>query len=216
MKTSAETDLELVVKALKEFGLLLETDAKLQSVSGLIAGEPMRGSWWAHPRAHEIFAVLQAVADHKQVLITRLVSGKVTFAHRKLWPDILSIGQARESWQMQGLSPEARMLLKLIDQHDELRSDRLEWPPKFKAVKPGPVVRELEKRLLIHSAEFHTESGAHAKLLETWECWTRRIGFNHRTVEVAEAKRRLGQKLRVLNERCGASAKLPWTKTRET
>ena len=213
MKTPAQTHLELVLQALKQLGVLLETDQKLPSVSGLVAGEAMRGSWWAHLRAREIFAVLQQLADHKQVLITKLISGKVTFVHRRLWPDVVSIGTAREAWQMQALTPAPRMLLKLIDLHGELRSDRLEWPAKFKSEKAGPAVRELEKRLLIHSEEFHTESGAHAKLLESWEHWAKRIGFTHEIVPVAEARRKLETTVRVLNERCGASAKLPWAKT---
>ena len=212
MKTSAPTNFELVLKTLKEFGLLLETDAKLPSVSGLVAGEAVRGSWWTHARSHEIFAVLEAVADHKQVLITKLVSGKVTFVHRKLWPEVLSIGAARESWQTQKLLPAVKMLLDLIDQEGVLRTDILDWPPKFKPVKVGQAVRELEKRLLIHSEEFHTDSGAHAKLIETWDHWTDRIDFKPKPVAPDDAKRRLEKRVQLLNKRFGALAYLPWTR----
>jgi hypothetical protein len=212
VKTSAPTDLELVLKTLKEFGLLLETDTKLPSVSGLVAGEPVRGSWWTHARSHEIFGVLQEVADHKQVLITKLVSGKVTFVHRKLWPDVLSIGTARESWQTQKLLPATQMLLDRIDQEGVLRTDTLDWPPKFKSVKVGQAVRELEKRLLIHSDEFHTDSGTHAKLIETWDHWTNRIDFNPKPVALDDAKRSLEKRVQLLNKRFGASARLPWTR----
>ena len=100
VETSKQTDLELVLKALQEFGLLLETDAKLPSVAGLVAREPLRGSWWAHARSHEIFAVLQQVGDHREVMITRLVSEKVTFVSRSLWPELISIATAREDWQI--------------------------------------------------------------------------------------------------------------------
>ena len=214
MQPSAEPDLELVLQALREFGWLLETDAKLPSVSGLVAGEPLRGSWWAHPRARAIFAVLQQVADHRDVMITRLVSEKLTFVHRALWSDLLSIATAREDWQLRALSPEARMLLKMIDQGEQVRSDSLKWPAKYKSVKPGQAVRELEKRLLIHSEEFHSDSGAHAKLLETWERWSERIRFDRPVVEVSQAKRRLEQSVRNLNGRYGASGKLPWIRAR--
>jgi hypothetical protein len=214
VKTSAQTDIEPVLKALKEFGLLLETDAKLPSVSGLVAREPLCGSWWAHPRSHEIFAVLQELVDHQDVMITKLVSEKVTFVNRKLWPYLLSIATARETWQMRGLSPAARILLKMIDQGEQVRSDRIEWPAKIKSVKPGPAVRELEKKLLIHSEEFHTDSGAHAKLMESWEHWAQRIRFKRHVVEVAVAKQRLEEKLRELNDRFGAGGRLPWIRTR--
>ena len=39
---------------LKEHGLLLQTDVNLANVCALVAGAPLRGSWWAHPRSHEI------------------------------------------------------------------------------------------------------------------------------------------------------------------
>ena len=215
MKTSAQTDLELALQTLKEFGWLLETDAKLPSVTGLVAREPLRGSWWAHPRGQEIFAVLQQVADHRDVIITRLISEKLTLVHRALWSDLLSIATAREGWQLRALSSEARMLLKMIDKSEQVRSDRLDWPAKYKSVKPGQAVLELEKRLLIHSEEFHAESGAHAKRLETWERWSKRVRFDHQIVEVSQAKRRLEQSVRNLNGRYGASGKLPWIRQNE-
>src|SRR5205823_5482417 len=43
-----------------------------------IASEPISGSWWGHPKAHEIFAVLQAVVESGDVLVCRLVEGKVS------------------------------------------------------------------------------------------------------------------------------------------
>ncbi len=207
-------DFELVLKTLRDFGLLLEADANLPSVSGLIAGEPVRGSWWAHPRSHDIFVVLQHLADHKDVMTTKLLSGKVTFVHRKLWSAVLSVGTARERWQVHALPPSARVLLKMIDRHGELRSDQLEWPPKFKSVKPGQPLRELEKRLLIHTEEFHSESGAHAKRLETWECWAKRKSFSRKVPEVVNAKQILEERLSTLNELFGAAAELPWTRSR--
>jgi hypothetical protein len=58
-----------------------------------IVNEPIKGSWWAHPRSHEIFAVLQAVADSEDVLVCRLVNGKVTFVHRRLWPALVRVAK---------------------------------------------------------------------------------------------------------------------------
>jgi hypothetical protein len=214
MKTSGATNFRIILEALREFGLLLETDAKFPSVSRLFAGEPVRGSWWTHARSHEIFAALQEVVHHKDVLITKLVSSKVTLVHRRLWPEVVSIGVAREPWQTTKLSLGAQMLLGQIDQSGSLQSNELEWPTKFKAIKPGDAVRELEKRLLIHSEEFHTESGAHAKLIESWAHWNNRVGFKSKQVSVEKAKRKLNVTVAALNERFGASAKLPWPITK--
>jgi len=56
-----------------------------------IVGEPIRGSWWAHPGSRHIFAILQSVADSKDVLVCRLVNGKVTLVHRRLWPALARV-----------------------------------------------------------------------------------------------------------------------------
>jgi len=52
----------------------------------VILGEPLEGSWWAHPASHRIFAVLQAVEESEDLLVCRLIEGKVTLVHRRLWP----------------------------------------------------------------------------------------------------------------------------------
>jgi hypothetical protein len=58
-----------------------------------VAGEPITGSWWSHPKAHEIFAVLQAVVESGDVLVCRLVERKVTLVHRRLWPALVRVAE---------------------------------------------------------------------------------------------------------------------------
>jgi hypothetical protein len=58
-----------------------------------IASEPIAGSWWGHPKAHEIFAVLQAVVESGDVLVCRLVEGKVSLVHRRLWPALVRVAR---------------------------------------------------------------------------------------------------------------------------
>ena len=210
MKTAAAPQLELVLRKLKHFGLLLESDSRLPSVCTLITGEPLRGSWWAHPLAQTIFRVNEQLADHRDVLTTKLISGKVTFVHRKLWSEVLAIARSREAWQTDALSSGARRLLRLVDQQETLRTDNLTWPRVAK-LKPGEAARELEKRLLVHTEEFHTESGAHAKLIETWERWAKRTGFTEQRVLPVNAKRKLAEKLHTLNEEFGTRARFPWS-----
>src|SRR5712691_9806540 len=48
-------------------------DPRLPSVCSLITGAPVRGSWWSHPFAHAIFHVSGQLADHADVLITKLI-----------------------------------------------------------------------------------------------------------------------------------------------
>jgi hypothetical protein len=73
--------------ALIEHGMLLESArGPLPNVAEMIAGEPIRGSWWSHPAGHAIFAALNSLAESPDVVRTRLVNGKVTLVHRRLWP----------------------------------------------------------------------------------------------------------------------------------
>lgn len=61
------------------------------SLAEAIAGGPIRGSWWGHPKGHEIFRVADAVSQSDQVLVCKLVEGKVTYVHRRLWPSLVRI-----------------------------------------------------------------------------------------------------------------------------
>ena len=56
-----------------------------------IAGEPIAGNWWSHPRANEIYRVLSAASDSESVLVCRLVGGKITLVHRRLWPALVRL-----------------------------------------------------------------------------------------------------------------------------
>jgi len=56
-----------------------------------IAGEPITGNWWSHPRANAIYSVLAEVSESDQVLVCRLINGKVTLVHRRLWPALVRL-----------------------------------------------------------------------------------------------------------------------------
>src|SRR2546428_14004111 len=101
---------------LERHGLLLAADATLPSVATIVAGEPVHGSWWAHPKSHAIFAASSALARHPDAMAIPLISRKVTFVHRRLWPALLAVAQACEPWQTKGLSPQARALLTRVEQ----------------------------------------------------------------------------------------------------
>lgn len=197
---------------LRRVGFLLESDPQLPSVCSLIAGEPMRGSWWSHPMAQVIFQVNEKLEDHPDVLITKLVSGKVTFVHRSLWSELLAIGMAREDWQMKGLSDAAGKLLATIAENGSLRTDQLDPMDQSlaKKAKPGEIAKELERKLLVHAEQIHTSTGAHAKLLETWDHWSGRKQFSRDEISAGEARRKLDERLKDLNGKFGGTARLPW------
>ena len=66
--------------------VLVAAKGILPRMAELIADEPIRGSWWAHPRSHYIFGILKQISRSPEVLVCRLGNGKRTFVHRRLWP----------------------------------------------------------------------------------------------------------------------------------
>ncbi len=88
-----------LLEAIAEHGLLLLQDKKLANVVTLMTGERVKGSWWAHRRAHEIFRALEALPED-QVIATKLVGGKVTFVHRSLWPDLLAVATGEREYEV--------------------------------------------------------------------------------------------------------------------
>lgn len=75
---------------IRKHGIVLEAAAgSVPSLAAAIAGEPVQGSWWVHPRGQEIFEVTRAVRESPDVLVCRLVDGKITYVHRRLWPALV-------------------------------------------------------------------------------------------------------------------------------
>lgn len=199
-------------KAMNELamhGVLLKSDPKLPSVTTLVAGEPVRGSWWGHPLSHQIFGVLEALGDREDTTLVKLISEKDTFVHKTLFSHLISIGTARESWQLDGLSAAAHGLLDLVDKHGAIRTDELRLTGMKEQKSIGESARELEKALLVRGKSLHTSSGKHAKCLESWERWADRIGAGDR-ISANYARKELERIMESLNCRFRANGRLPW------
>jgi hypothetical protein len=156
--------LAAVRRVLDDAGLLLQHDAKWPSVSTIVAGQPVRGSWWGHPAGHAIFDVLQAVGD--DVLGAKLLAGKQTLVHRRLWPALAGVGRARQPWQVRGLAADAADVLALVDTEGEIDSDDIELTADCR--KLSAIVTDLERRLLLLAEPRHTDSGKHVRVLRSW------------------------------------------------
>src|SRR5215471_7491633 len=121
MTAEVRRKLNKVLADLQRLGLLLSFDASFPSVTQIVAGRNISGSWWSHEDAHTIFAVSEMLSDHVDVLLLKLIKGKVTYAHREVWGLIYSIAVARDEWQLKGLSPAGKSLLKLIDREGTMQ-----------------------------------------------------------------------------------------------
>lgn len=82
------------VKFVEKHGIVLASaKGPVPNVAEAVAGEPIVGSWWAHKKGKAIFAALCEIDDSPDVRCFKLVDGKVTFAHRKMWPALVRLGK---------------------------------------------------------------------------------------------------------------------------
>jgi hypothetical protein len=190
-------NLQDLVDRLREFDLLLDTDQRFPSVTGLVIGDSRGQSWWAHPQAKQSHRLSCALRDHPDVLLVKLISAKLTFIHRPLWPAIFAIATAREPWQMVGLTKEAQALLRKVDEERNVSSS-------------GDPVRELEARLLVRATSVHTQRGFHMKELQSWTAWAKSERLGKANITPAEARAQLESVVSRLNKQFAARGTLPW------
>jgi hypothetical protein len=172
MALPTDATLEDVLRLVRERGLLTLTSVGgSTSLVEEVAGEPVRGSWWGHPAGDRIFQLATALEASPEILVVKLVGGKVTFLHRSLWPALARIARdpGRVAEVRARLSPSAGRLLAEVDRLGEVRLDELArqpaWPPERDLARAA---KELEAALLAHTGSVHTERGRHAIVLRSW------------------------------------------------
>ncbi|MEO8435816.1 MAG: hypothetical protein ABI596_13030 [Pyrinomonadaceae bacterium] len=87
------TSNEAMAFVAKEGVVLVSAKGAVPSLTEAIVGEPIQGSWWGHPKSHQIFAILQVLTESEDILVCRLVQGKVTLVHRRLWPALVRVAK---------------------------------------------------------------------------------------------------------------------------
>lgn len=189
----------IIADAVEAKGLLVVHDQRLPSVTALIAGEPVMGSWWSHPDASTIYNALNALQDRYATV--KLVAGKQTLVAPRLWPDLVAIGSARQRWQIDGLLDEDATLQ---DQIESATHPVLLDHPDLRAAG-----KRLEQRLLVAGEEIHTEEGRHLKALTSWPVWAR----EHGVAEPIPAPRAAMARFESIVEQWGPGSVslLPWT-----
>lgn len=74
--------------------VLASARGPVPSVAEAIAGEPIVGSWWSHPKAQVIFDALSSIDDSEDIRCFKLIDGKITFVHRAKWPALARLAAA--------------------------------------------------------------------------------------------------------------------------
>ena len=83
--------LEFVAK----YGVVHESaKGSIPNLADAVAGEAIEGSYWGHPKGDEIFVLTRFIRSSEEVLVCRLVNGKVTYIHRNLWASIFRLQES--------------------------------------------------------------------------------------------------------------------------
>lgn len=103
----------------RRHGVVLETArGSVPSLAEAIVGAPIKGGWWSHPKGREIFRLTRGLRDSKDVLVCRLVGGKITFVHRRLWPALARLARQFPRAGLAALTeihtPQGRHVLRLV------------------------------------------------------------------------------------------------------
>jgi hypothetical protein len=118
----------------KRHGVVLQAArGPVPSLAEAIAGGPIRGSWWGHPKGQMIFRAAQAVSDSPDVLVCKLIDGKVTFIHRRCWPALVKLAPRFRQAQ----------LAKVWEEHTESGAHASRQTP-FPRWVPSDVMKEAE------------------------------------------------------------------------
>ena len=123
-----------VLAFVKHHGVVLQAaHGPVPSLAEIIAGGRIRGSWWGHPKGRDIFMAAATIADNPEVLVCKLVEGKVTYVHRRLWPAFVKLaGRFRKD-----------QLARVVDEHTASGAHRSRREP-FPDWVPKDIVREAE------------------------------------------------------------------------
>ena len=84
------------VNIVREHGIMLESArGPVPSLASTAAGEQVPGNWWGHEKRYHIWHAINAIREsgvgQADVLVCRLMRGKVTYVHRDLWPALVRL-----------------------------------------------------------------------------------------------------------------------------
>jgi hypothetical protein len=132
-------------------GVVLEAaKGPVPSFAEAVAGGPIKGGWWGHPKGHAIFALTREIRDSKDVLVCRLVGGKITYVHRRLWPALARLASRFKRGDLAAVTEEHTA----TGAHRTIEKPFPKWVP--------PAVRASSRKLSVEAAE--TLLGKHLPL----------------------------------------------------
>ena len=133
------------LKLVEQNGIMLESArGKTSSLVAQIAGGVISGSWWSHPKGHLIFALTRTVREAEQVLVCRLLQGKITYVHRRLWAALVKVAEDLPPSSLASV----RELHGAKGRHEVVETPFPDWVPEEVVAQAQRMSREEALRLL--------------------------------------------------------------------
>ena len=133
------------LKLVEQNGIMLESArGKTSSFVAQVTGEVVSGSWWSHPKSHLIFALTRTVRKAEQVLVCRLLQGKITYVHRHLWAALVRVAEDLPISSLASI----RELHAAKGHHEVVETQFPDWVPEEIVAEAKRMSREEALRLL--------------------------------------------------------------------
>ena len=89
------------IELVERHGILLESARGLvPNLAEMVAGAAIQGSWWGHPLADGIFFLTRAVRTCDDVLVCRLVHGKITYVYLPFWSAVRRLADQLAAYRL--------------------------------------------------------------------------------------------------------------------
>lgn len=200
--------MQKIRKALDATGILMLTDPALPSLISLVAGEPVKGSWWGHPKGNLMYNLSNELMDTPDVLAVKLFNGKITYLQQVHWNALYALATSQSDWQMKKMTPDMLGLLKRVLSKQELQTDDAGFTKTPTEI--GKLATKLESRLLIFSENTHSSSGKHVRTLRTWKKQMALKKFKVKKMPVADAIAHFHQVIAAYTQNQHSLVQLPW------
>lgn len=158
----ALTNLDDAAAFLEQMGLLLQTPHPyLPSLFGAAQGQPAKpgaggfGHWPAHA-----WSWAGELAERDDVLLTKVLLGKRTLVHRRLWP---ALDAAVRERQPEGTAE--RALLDALAEHDAVRTDQVRYQEQRSSKR---ALERLESLGLVTCRPVLVDTHRHVALARAW------------------------------------------------
>jgi len=150
----------------KERRIVMSTGrSSLPVLAEAIAGEPIAGSWMAHPAVYHIYRILGGLSRYN-LPAAPLILGKETILDPSLGPAVerIAADRERQARARVQLPPLARRLLDEVEARGRVRMDH--WGVRTPEARRARLL--LERQLLVVSSSIHTEGGYHTAVVAPW------------------------------------------------